>query len=141
MHQRFIAMQEEDPFVLEYMNLLGHREFGKGLQWLQVGSKAFQPTYPTTEVECWLEYWIYLHSAVAQVSSSHCRMVDFDAIRSEPLVNLKPMLKSCGVDSQYNQLATMVTQEPPAKSNSVSLKSAGLIKPALLLKRNLVGGE
>ena len=141
MHQRFIAMQEEDPFVLEYMNLLGHREFGKGLQWLQVGSQAFKPSYPTTEVECWLEYWMYLHSAIPQVSSVHCRMVDFDAIRSEPLVNLKPMLKSCGVDSQYDQLATMVTQEPPAKSNSVSLKSPDLLNSALLLKRNLVGGQ
>ena len=141
MHQRFIAMQEEDPFVLEYMNLLGHREFGKGLQWLQVGSQAFQPSYPITEVECWLEYWMYLHSAILQISPSHCRMVDFDAIRSEPLVNLKPMLKSCGVDSQYNQLATMVAQEPPTKLNSVSLKSPILMNLALRLKCNLVGGE
>lgn len=140
MHQRFIAMQEEDPFVLDYMNLLGHREFGKGLQWLQVGSQAFKPSYPTSEVECWLEYWIYLHSAISQTSSSHCRMVDFDAIRFEPLVNLKPMLKSCGVDSLYNQLATMVTQQPPAKLNSVSLKSPGLMNSALRLKCNLVGG-
>jgi len=141
MHQRFIAMQEEDPFVLEYMNLLGHREFGKGLQWLQVGNKPFQTSHPTTEVECWLEYWIYLHSAVAQVSSSHCRMVDFDAIRAAPLVNLKPMLKSCGVDSQYDQLAAMVTQEPPAKINPVSLKSPDLMNSALRLKGNLVGSQ
>ena len=141
MHQRFVAMQEEDPFVLEYMNLLGHREFGKGLQWLQVGSQAFKPSYPTTEVECWLEYWIYLHSAITQVSSSYCRMVNFDAMRSEPLVNLKHMLKSCGVDSYNNQIATMVTQEPPTKVNSVSLKSPDLMTSALRLKRNLVGGE
>jgi hypothetical protein len=134
-------MQEEDPFVLEYMNLLGHREFGKGLQWLQVGSQAFKPSYPTTEVECWLEYWIYLHSAITQVGSSHCRMVDFDAIRSEPLVNLKPMLKSCGVDSQYNQLAAMVTQEPPAKIKSVSIKSPDLMNSAFQLKRTMVGDE
>ena len=134
-------MQEEDPFVLEYMNLLGHREFGKGHQWLQVGSKPFQPNYPTTEVECWLEYWIYLHSAVAEVSSSHCRMVDFDAIRSAPLVNLKPMLKSCGVDSQYDQMAVMVTQEPPANSKSVTLKSPDLMNTAMGLKHSLVGGN
>ena len=141
MHQRFITMQEEDPFILEYMNLLGHREFGEGLQWLQVGSKPFQPNYPTTEVECWLEYWIYLHLAVAQVSSNHCQMVDFEAIRSAPLVNLKLMLKSCGVDSQYDKLAVMVTQEPPANLKSVSLKSPNLIKSAQRLKANLVGSQ
>ena len=66
-------------------------------------------------------------------------MVDFDAIRSEPLVNLKPFLKSCGVDSQYTQLATMVTKEPPAKFNSVTLKSTDLLSTALQLKSKLVG--
>jgi hypothetical protein len=142
MHQRFIAMQEEDPFVLEYMNLLGHREFGKGLQWLQIGSQPFQPNHPTTEVECWLEYWVYLHSAITQVSSSCFQMVDFDAIRSAPLIHLKPMLKSCGVDSRYDQLAAMVTQEPLTKLNSVSLKSPDLLSTALRLKCKLVdGGE
>jgi hypothetical protein len=141
MHQRFIAMQEEDPFVLKYMNLLGHREFGKGLQWLQIGSQPFEPNHPTTEVECWLEYWIYLNSAVAQLSSSHFRIVDFDVIRSAPLVNLKPMLKSCGVDSQYDQLAEMVTQEPPAKLNAVFLKVPGLLDSGRRLKHNLVEGN
>jgi hypothetical protein len=67
-------------------------------------------------------------------------MVDFDAIRSEPLVNRKPMLKSCGVDSQYDQLAAMVTQEPPAKINPVSIKSPDLMNSALRLKGTLVGG-
>lgn len=139
MHQRFIAMQEEDPFVLEYMNLLGHREFGQGLQWLQVGSKPFQPNHPTTEVECWLKYWIHLHSAITQVNSNHCRMVDFDAIRSNPVVNLKPLLKSCGVEFSYNELASMVTQEPSSNSTLSSLKSPGLINSALHLKYNMVG--
>jgi hypothetical protein len=138
MHQRFIAMQEKDPFVLEYMNLLGHREFGKGLQWLQVGSQAFKPSYPTTEVECWLEYWIYLHSAISQTSSIHCRMVDFDAIRSEPLVNMKPMLKSCGVDSQYNQLAAMVTKETLSKPNFSQLNVPELISSAEMLQRAII---
>jgi hypothetical protein len=138
MHQRFIAMQEEDPFVLEYMNLLGHREFGKGLQWLQVGSKPFQPNHPATEVECWLEYWIYLHSAVKQFKSKHCRMVDFDAIRSDPVVNLKQLLKTCGVDFPHKQLASKVSQEPSTNSNLSAIKSLNLIESAFCLKRNIL---
>lgn len=141
MHQRYVAMQNEDPFVLDYMNLLGHREFGKGLKWLQVGDKPFQPSYPTTEVECWLEYWIYLHSAITQVNSNHCRMVDFDAIRSNPVVNLKPLLKSCGVEFPYNQLEQIVTQEPPSNSNLNSLTLPDLTISALRLKYNMVGRE
>jgi hypothetical protein len=141
MHQRFIAMQEEDPFVLEYMNLLGHREFGKGQQWLQIGSQPFQPTYLTTEVECWIEYWIYLHSAVAKLSSSHCKIVDFNAIRSDPVVNLKRMLKSCGIYSQFDQLIAILTQERPGSMNPAFLKSTDLINLALRLKGKLVGAQ
>ena len=139
MHQRFIAMQEEDPFVLEYMNLLGHREFGKGLQWFQVGSKLFQPNHPTTEVECWLEYWIYLHSAILQVSPEHCQMVDFDAIRSNPVVKLKPLLKSCGVNLPAEELPSLVTQELTKKLNPSSLKLIELSKLALRLKAKMIG--
>jgi hypothetical protein len=140
MHKRFIAMQEEDPFVLKYMNLIGHREFGKGLQWLQIGSQPFQPNHPTTEVECWLEYWIYLHEALADFGTSYCRIFDFDTIRSAPQISLKPMLKFSGVDSRSDQLETMVRQESLTKLNSTTLKSPEVLEYALRLKRSIVGG-
>jgi hypothetical protein len=140
MHQRFISMQEEDPFVLEYMNLLGHREFGKGLKWLQVGSKPFQPTYPATAVECWLEYWIYLHSAVAKFRSSYYQTIDFDTIRTYPSINLTRLLKYCSVDFEYNQLATIITRETIVKTSGFSSDSQDLISTATKLKHALVGG-
>jgi hypothetical protein len=141
MHQRFIAMQEEDPFVLEYMNLLGHREFGKGLQWLQVGDKPFQPNYPTTEIECWLEYWIYLHESIIEGKPNVLRMVDFDAIRFDPVVNLKPLMKFCGINCRYEQLAKMISRENTVKTNHNHLKSQGLLDTASRLKWQMVGNR
>jgi hypothetical protein len=139
MHQRFIAMQEEDPFVLEYMNLLGHREFGKGLQWLQIGSQPFQPNYPTTEIKFWLEYWIYLHSAIAEVKSRFCRMVDFDAIRSDPTDNIKTLLRVCGLHPETNQLAKNITPEPSVNLDFKMLNLRCLNNTASQLKTALVG--
>ena len=31
-HKKFCKLQEKDPYILEYMNLIGHREFGLGLK-------------------------------------------------------------------------------------------------------------
>ena len=140
MHQRFIAMQEEDPFVLEYMNLLGHREFGKGLQWLQVGSQAFKPSYPTTEVECWLEYWIYIHKYLASVSLNYIKLVDFDQLRSNPQSKINSLGKHCNISSEIERFSNTITREPDSgnlkkeKLNSDIAKEAYNVKDGMLEK-------
>jgi len=114
MHQRFVAMQDEDPFVLEYMNLLGHREFGKGLKWLKVGDKPFQPTYPPSELECWLEYWIYLHKHLEEKFNNKLIAIDFEGLRSNPDVELKKIFSRLrlspisGIESLVKRIETQV---------------------------------
>ena len=142
MHQRFIAMQEEDPFVLEYMNLLGHREFGKGLQWLQVGSKAFQPSYPTTEVECWLEYWMYLHGDLIQKRYCTIKTIDFSNIRSNPDAELELTFKKCGIKIAGHKLGNLIKAEKEIsqsdKKNTASkiISRCSEIKNILLTNNN-----
>lgn len=139
MHQRFVAMQEEDPFVLEYMNLLGHREFGKGLKWLQIGDKPFQPTCPPSEIDCWLEYWNYLHLEIKNNTSNRIFFVDFDAIRSDPLKNIISVLRPCGVVSKRDQLVQMVTDDAKDRRPSVLFNSSENINIALRLKCEITG--
>ena len=40
MHKRFSELQANDSYILDYMNLLGHREFGKGAKSFQYGNTA-----------------------------------------------------------------------------------------------------
>jgi hypothetical protein len=111
MHQRFIAMQEEDPFVLEYMNLLGHREFGKGLKWLQKGLKSFNPSHTPNQIECWLEYWIYLHSEIICFNYKKIKFINFDSLRVEPYKYVSRLLEVCGAFAKVKPLAETVTEE------------------------------
>ncbi len=141
MHQRFVAMQNEDPFVLEYMNLLGHREFGKGLKWLQIGDKPFQPRCPPSEIDCWLEYWNYLHLEIKNNASNQTFFVDFDAIRSDPLKNITSVLRPCGVVSKRDQLVQMIINDATGKCSIGSFKSSENINMALRLKGEITGAN
>ena len=61
-HRNFLTIQKKDPFILEYMNLIGHREFGMGIK----------PFLYSSDNEKWsqglskesLKYWIlqWIHS-------------------------------------------------------------------------------
>lgn len=56
-HQKFVEQQEQDPFVLNYMNWLGHHEFGKGQRPFILGGKGAQDGDPNT-LDYWLSRWI-----------------------------------------------------------------------------------
>ena len=56
-HQKFEKEQTEDPFILEYMNWLGHHEFGKGQ--LPFNLTDAQPTQADRgQLDYWLLRWI-----------------------------------------------------------------------------------
>jgi hypothetical protein len=55
-HRRFSRLQEEDAFVLRYMNWLGHHEFGLGHRPF-VFDDSEQPGGPTGSLDYWLALW------------------------------------------------------------------------------------
>ena len=62
-HQRFCSMQQQNNFVLSYMNYLGHFEFGLGFKPLV---KGFKSDFEMNNVNFWLDYWICIHTAIIQ---------------------------------------------------------------------------
>ncbi len=55
-HERFLKLHEEDDFIREYMEAIGHHEFGKGLKpvnfngWLEDAASPSKLTF-------WVQYW------------------------------------------------------------------------------------
>jgi hypothetical protein len=138
MHQRFIAMQEEDPFVLEYMNLLGHREFGKGLQWLQIGEQPFRPKYSPSSIDSWLEYWNYIHNNLASMGSKFIKLIDFDQLRSNPQSEIRSLGKHCEIISKIENLAHGITREPSSESLKQEKPKSEIIKDVYNTKNKIL---
>jgi len=111
MHILFSELQQADPFVLDFMNYLGHREFGLGHAWQHIGSRQFKPTFPITSLECWVEYWCYLHQELLNIKSPFLRFVDFDALRNSPLNVLTKILSACHIDVDPNRLLHLITPD------------------------------
>ena len=59
-HQNFLQQQEKDPFILTYMNWLGHHEFGKGQLPFDLG--ALGDDRDREKLDFWLERWIEYYS-------------------------------------------------------------------------------
>ncbi len=63
-HINFLELQKNDPFILEYMNLIGHREFGQNIVPFhynnQYQSKSKEILDPTN-INYWLNQWIETH--------------------------------------------------------------------------------
>ena len=64
MHKKFSDLQKSDAYILDYMNLIGHREFG-------LGAKSFiykndiscsQNNYSMNSINYWLNEWINCYS-------------------------------------------------------------------------------
>lgn len=59
-HLNFLRLQREDPFTLEYMDLLGHREFGIHMTpfCYPTDSKEWYKLYDCLTIDYWLSQWI-----------------------------------------------------------------------------------
>ena len=99
-HKRFSRMQEDDPFVLEYMNWLGHHEFGKGLKrFVFAGGKA-QPEVPTDRIEHWLNVWIAYYTRLEQVLADdrQALLIDYADFLRDPSAVVDRIGRFAGID-------------------------------------------
>jgi hypothetical protein len=76
-HERFCSLQKKDPFVKEYMDWLGHHEFGQGERPFIFNGKRGQKEHPK-DINYWLERWVAYYSRVeAQDNLFLIRYEDF----------------------------------------------------------------
>lgn len=96
-HQRFISSQTEDPFVLEYMDLLGHFEFGlhhKPLRW----ETPFQSDYPTADPNYWLAYWIHLYEHLAHSApQANVHLISYEKVCDPDSASLAKIFEACQI--------------------------------------------
>ncbi len=84
-HVRQSAQQEKDPFVLEYMNWLGHHEFGKGLKHFAFDGGGPVPSGDPAHIDHWLTVWIaYYTRLLALVEGEDVLLVDYADLVRDP---------------------------------------------------------
>ena len=112
---RFNEIQSQDTFIKEYMDDIGHYEFGKSTKPLSLVSE-FKSKFEMENPNYWLEYWIYCHDYILR------NFADFIIVALEKLIieekeTMSNLLSSINYDGNWNTEERFFTH-----SQSVSIE-------------------
>jgi len=82
-HRRFLRLQEEDSFVLRYMEGIGHHDFGRGLRPIDFGG-WFDPSMDSLSLDFWLQYWTAAYRAVLESLSPRVFLFSLEDLMRQP---------------------------------------------------------
>ncbi|MEJ2596031.1 MAG: sulfotransferase family protein, partial [bacterium] len=99
-HRDYRKLQSEDPFVLEYMNWLGHHEFGKNHKPFVFSNSGMSFKEDTETMDYWLKIWINYYSYVLTISHPRTILVSYDSYCKDPIGTLEIILEKTGISAE-----------------------------------------
>lgn len=98
-HSFYKKLQQEEPFVLEYMNWLGHHEFGT--QQKQFLFRTSDEVNDNKEsLDYWLKIWINYYSYVLQIRHPKTILINYETFCEKPLETIETILEKVGVKAE-----------------------------------------
>lgn len=84
-HKDYIKLQDADPFVLEYMNWLGHHEFGKNQKPFIFDSFNVSFSDSKNDINFWLQSWINYYNYALSLEHKNTIFVNYDDFCANPV--------------------------------------------------------
>ncbi len=85
-HDRYCDMHEADPFTLEYVNWLGHHEFGLNHKVFDLELRDLCDGYEDSSINYWLAIWISYYSHVLTFpEDDHLHLIDYSDLCAKPV--------------------------------------------------------
>lgn len=97
-HKKFSVQQEEDPFIKEYMDWLGHHEFGHGQRPFVLNGVGTQGGDPS-DINYWLERWINYYSQVSV--SENVFILTYEDFLAAPTTTLTFISTTLGININF----------------------------------------
>ncbi len=84
-HRRFLERHDQDPFSGEYMNWLGHHEFGRNFLPFKLG-EGVVPSTPRDLLapDYWVHYWTTVYRYMLEHHGQQVTWFDYDRFCREP---------------------------------------------------------
>ncbi len=103
-HLEYSQMQSEDPFVLEYMNWLGHHEFGLEQKAFQFEDKVQISKEDKRSLDYWLEVWMNYYSYLLSLDRSNAIFADYDEYCQNPNYLIEQVNKKIGLGKVQGEM-------------------------------------
>ncbi len=115
-HRFFVEKQNENHFTLEYMNWLGHHEFGNGQK--PFIFKPEESSKTPNDLDYWLQQWInYYEYALNFTFHERVSFVSYQTLLEDPQAILKHL--SLELDCNLNNIATPKFHKTNAETPAV----------------------
>jgi hypothetical protein len=99
-HRDYKELQKEDPFVLEYMNWLGHHEFGEQQKRFVFRKSEETIQYDKESLDYWLKIWINYYRYVLTISHPNTILINYDSYCKNPKETIEKILKKTGITTE-----------------------------------------
>lgn len=115
-HERFTEIHRRDDFVREYMEAIGHHEFGKGLKPVDFG--GWLADAPDVKgLEFWVRYWIAAYHHVLQHLGPSTVLVSYRRLTEEPRIALADL--ATAIDIPQSDLVLGADRLHPPRTHDV----------------------
>jgi len=128
-HARFLKTHSIDTFSKQYMEWLGHYEFGETLRPIDFGAWRTSSGGLTPEhIDFWLAYWVHAYETVLERLEDNVHLIDYERLCDDPKHGLAKLADVIGMSdseslvSQADRLRQPVTYDPPTEEIDEALR-------------------
>jgi hypothetical protein len=96
-HIYYTKLQENDPFVLDYMNWLGHHEFGKNQKPFVFNNTPPDIREDKSTLDYWLKIWINFYEFALTIDHPNTIFINYETYCQEPKKTIDKILEKTGI--------------------------------------------
>ena len=108
-HEQYLQLQEEDPFVLDYMNWLGHHEFGQAQKPFAFEEGRWSKA-PKDSLDFYLESWINYYRYAFAADGHQLHFVAYEDYCKNPVRQLNRVKQKLQVNYAYAERSPYINQ-------------------------------
>ena len=120
-HLDYQTLQREDPFVLEYMNWLGHHEFGLNQKPFVFGNPEENIDDEKESMDYWLKNWINYYSYVLTIHHPNTILINYEMYCDNPKETIETILKKTGITTDLPEYESFHNTRKPDREFSNEL--------------------
>ena len=98
-HERFLQIHEKDDFVREYMEAIGHHEFGKGIKPVNFDGWLDETPNGPGSLAFWIRYWVAAYRHILENTEGTSMLVSYARLTEQPENTLLRLAEALGIPS------------------------------------------
>jgi len=122
-HNRYRKFQQEDSFVREYMNWLGHFEFGLNHKYFDFTSPEVIKAYDENTIDYWLRIWIDYYSYILTLPpDENFILLEYQDFLSNPVGVVKTLGKRLKIELRTDNIKLFENQKSISFDGNLTLR-------------------